>query len=145
MNKFENFCVICYSGIVKRARGGNNLKSRKVLKTITIILSIILLLLDICVYIKMKATWSELGSNNHQYENASLLIVGLFRYGVLIWGILLIPMVWLEYFLIKLFMKIYNNFHGLKRLILSFTTLAIILTILALIIKIILLIIKTLV
>ena len=145
MNKFENFCVICYSCIVKKARGGNNLKNRKVLKKIIIILSIIVLLLNICVYIKMKTTWSELSSNNHQYENASLLIVGLFRYGVLIWGLLLIPMVWLEYFLIKLFMKICNCFDGFKRLILSFTTLVIISTILALIIKIVLLIIKILV
>ena len=115
------------------------MKNKKVLKRISIILSIILVLLDIWLYIKMQSTWSEIGSNHHPYEN-----LGLFRWGVLIWGILLIPMAWLEYLLINLFMKIYNKFEGLKRLFLCLITFVVIVVILILFIKIILLVITTL-
>ena len=102
------------------------MKNKKLLKNIAIIISVILLILDICLYIKMKYTWSEIGSNHYQYENASLIITGLFRYGALMWGILLILLVWLEYFLIKLFIKIYNNFNGFRKIFLCLITLAII-------------------
>ena len=101
------------------------MKNKKILKNIAIIISIILLILDICLYIKMKYTWSEIGSNHHQYENSSLIIAGLFRYGALMWGILLIPLVWLEYFLMKLFMKIYNNFDSFRKIFLCLITLVI--------------------
>ena len=120
------------------------MKNKKVLKRISIILSIILVLLDIWLYIKMQSTWSEIGSNHHPYENLGLIIGGLFRWGVLIWGILLIPMAWLEYLLINLFMKIYNKFEGLKRLFLCLITFVVIVVILILFIKIILLVITTL-
>ena len=93
----------------------------------------------------MKSTWLEIGSNHHQYENASLIIAGLFGYGVLIWGVLLIPIVWLEYLLINLFIKIYNKFDGLTRLFLCLITLIVIATILNLFIRIMILIIMTLV
>ena len=98
------------------------MKNKKVLKSIAIILSIILVPLDICLYMKMQSTWSEIVSNQEPYENASLAIVGFFRWGMLIGGILLIPMVWLEYLLINLLIKIYNKFDGLKRLFFLFTT-----------------------
>lgn len=121
------------------------MKNKKILKRISIILSILLLLIDICLYIKMKATWSEIGSKHHQYENASLIIVGAFRYGILIWGILLIPIVWLEYFFTNLLIKIYNKYDDLKRLFLCLITLVVLVTILAFFIRMILLIIITLV
>lgn len=121
------------------------MKNKKVLKRIAIILSIILLLIDICLYIKMKSNWLEIGANHHQYENASLIIAGLFRYAMLIWGILLIPIAWLEYFLTNFLMKIYNKFEGLKRLFLCLITLVVMATILVFFIRMILLIVITLV
>lgn len=105
-------------------------ENKKISKKIAIILSIILVILDICLYIKTKSTWSDIGANHDQYENASLIIVGLFRYGTLIWGILSIAIVWIEYFLVKLFMNIHNKFCGLKKIILSIMILVIIITIL---------------
>ncbi len=120
------------------------LKNKKVLKRITIVLSIILILLDIYLYMKMKFTWLEIGSTHHQYENASLIIGGLFRFGLLIWGILLIPVVWLEYLLINLLMKIYRKFDSLKRILLYLITLIVIILLLILFIKTISLIIITL-
>ena len=121
------------------------LKSKKVLRRIAIILSIIILIIDIYLYIKMKFNWAEIGSNHHQYENASLIISTLFRFGTLIWGILLIPIVWLEYLLIKLLIKIYNKFNRLRRLFLCLIILVVIATILILFIRIMILIIMTLV
>ena len=120
------------------------MKNNKILKNIAIIISVILLISDICLYIKMKYTWSEIGSNHHQYENASLIITGLFRYGALMWGILLILLVWLEYFLIKLFIKIYNNCNGFKKNFLCLITLVIISMIFLFFISILSLIIMTL-
>lgn len=122
-----------------------NLKGNKKLKNITIILSIILVILDICLYVKMKSTWSDIGVNYAQYENTSLLIAGLFRYGTLIWGILSIAIVWIEYFLVKLFMNIYNKFYGLKKIILSIMISVIIITIFIFFIRIMSLIIITLI
>lgn len=121
------------------------MKNKKILKKIAIILSIILLLIDIFLYVKMKATWSEIGSDNHQYENASLIISGLFRYGTLIWGILLIPIVWIEYFLTNLLIKIYNKFDNLKRIFLCLIILVVLVTILVFFIRMMLLIITMLV
>lgn len=118
--------------------------NKKVLKKTTIIITVVILLIDILLYIKMKTTWSEIG-NYHQYENTSLIIEGLFRYGILIWGILLIPIVWVEYFLTILLMKIYSKFENFKRLFLCLVILIAITIILVLSIKIISLIVITLV
>lgn len=116
------------------------MKNKKILKRIAIFLSILILLIDICLYIKMNTTWSEIGSNHHQYANASLIIVGLFRYGTLIWGLLLIPLVWLEYFLTTLLMKIYSKFENFKRLFLCLIIVIVTSIILVFFIKILLLI-----
>lgn len=121
------------------------LKNKNLLKRIAIILSIILLLLNIFLYVKMRFTWSELDSTNEQYQSINLLVEGLFRFAILIWGILLIPMVWLEYFLIKLLIKIYNKFDGFKRILLCLIILVLIAIILDFFIRVISLIIVTLV
>lgn len=120
------------------------LKNKKVLKRITIVLSIILILLDIYLYMKMKFTWLEIGSTHHQYENASLIIEGLFRFGLLIWGILLIPVVWLEYLLTNLFIKFYNKYDGIKKILLCLISLFLMLPLFILFIRIIILIIISL-
>ena len=117
--------------------------NKKVLRIIAIILSILILIMDVFLYLKMEFTWSEIGSNHHQYESASLIIEALFRYGTLIWGILLIPLVWIEYLLINLGIKIYNKWNGLKRVFLSLIILFAIVAILILFMRIMLLIIMT--
>ena len=121
------------------------MKNKRILKRIAIMLSIILLIIDVFIYINMKSSWLEISTNNHQYENASLIMTSLFKYGALIWGILLILMVWLEYLLVSLFIKIYNKFDALKRLFLCLLTLVPIVIILILFVKIILLIITILI
>lgn len=120
-------------------------KNKKILKRIVIILTIIILIIDICLYIKMKFDLSEIGSNHHQYENAGLIIGALFRYAALIWGILLIPILWLEYLLINLLIKMYNKFKDWKRVVLCSITLIVITIILILFIRIMALIVMTLV
>ena len=64
----------------------------------------------------MNYTWSDIVSNHNQYENASLIIAGLYRYGILAWGFLSIFIVWIQYFLVKLFIRLYNKLDGLKKL-----------------------------
>lgn len=106
------------------------MKNKKMLKKIAIILSIIIVIIDIVLYIKMSTTWSEIGINHHEYENASLILSNLFRYGALLWGILLIPIVWIEYFLIMLLSKIFNKFEKVLRWLLCLIVLSVIVTIL---------------
>ena len=116
------------------------MKNKKFLRGIAIILTIILVLLELYVYIKMKSTWLDIGSNYHPYENASLIMIGSIRFGALIWGILLIPIVWIEYFFTKLFIKIYSTLVGFKKIFLCLITSLIILMLLVFFIRMILLI-----
>lgn len=85
----------------------------------------------------MKSTWLEIGSNYQQYENASLIMVGAFRFGALVWGILLIPIVWIEYFLTKLFINIYSKLYGFKKIFLCLITSVIMLILLVFFIRMI--------
>lgn len=120
------------------------LKNKKIFKIIAIILSLIIILFEIYLYINLQFNWLEINSNNHQYENASLIIGNLFRFAVLIWGILLIPIVWLEYLLINLFIKFYNKYDGIKKILLCLISLLLMLPLFILFIKIIILIIISL-
>ena len=124
------------------------MKNKKLLKIITIILTIVIILVDICLFIKMRTNWGEIGYHD-QYENAGLILKGLFTYGSLVWGILLIPMLWIQYFLINLLLnflinlllKIYNGSNKKLRYLLCLLILIAIIAILVFIIKILYLII----
>ena len=95
------------------------MEKKKILKKIAIIVSLLVLLLDVYLYISMTTTWSEMGLGNYSdLVNCSLLLVGLFKYGLLIWGILLIPLIWIEYLLCNLVIYLYYKFEGLKKLFL---------------------------
>lgn len=87
------------------------MEKKKILKKIAIIVSLLVLLLDVYLYISMTTAWSEIDLGNY-----SLFLVGLFKYGLLIWGILLIPLIWIEYLLCNLVIYLYYKFEGLKKL-----------------------------
>lgn len=91
----------------------NSMKCKKTLRKVAIILSIILLLLNICLYVKMKFTWDAIPSASNQYDSMNLLFHGLFSSAVLVYGIILIPIVWIEYLLLVLVIKIYHKFDGI--------------------------------
>ncbi len=119
------------------------MKKKKILKIVSIVLSIIIIIIDICIYLKMRKIWIEVG-NYHPYENAGLIISGLFMYSILIWGIILIPMVWIEYFLINLLDKIYKKYNDIKKYFLSLLVLITIIIILIFFIRILFMLIKIL-
>lgn len=121
-----------------------NLKNKKTIRFIAILISIIILILDIIIYINMKTTWKEIGTNHHQYENFDLIISGLFTYATLIWGLLSILIIWIEYFLINLLAKIFNSFNGLKKLLFCLIMIVVIALLLIIFIKIMLLMVSTL-
>ncbi len=97
----------------------NNLSNTKKIKIVAIVLSIALLIVNIFLYMKMKYNFSEIGNNYDSLENASLLFSGLFKFGLLAYGLLLIPLVWVEYFLITTILKSYKKYFGLKKWILT--------------------------
>lgn len=88
---------------------------KKILRNSAIILTIIIFLMNIFLYVEMKQVDSELLLSKEAYESAGLLISSIFQFGLLIWGFGLILIVWIEYFLCSLFIKIYNRFSGIKR------------------------------
>lgn len=67
----------------------NSMKCKKTLRKVAIILSIILLLLNICLYVKMKFTWDAIPSASNQHDSMNLLFHGLFSWAVLVYGIIL--------------------------------------------------------
>ena len=91
----------------------NSMKCKKTLRKVAIILSIILLLLNICLYVKMKFTWDAIPSASNQHDSMNLLFQGIFSWAVLVYGIILIPVVWIEYLLLVLVIKIYHKFDGI--------------------------------
>ena len=91
----------------------NSMKCKKTLRKVAIILSIILLLLNICLYVKMKFTWDAIPSASNQHDSMNLLFHGLFSRAVLVYGIILIPVVWIEYLILVLVIKIYHKFDGI--------------------------------
>lgn len=91
----------------------NSMKCKKKLRKVAIILSIILLLLNICLYVKMNFTWDAIPNASNQYDSMNLLFHGLFSSAVLVYGIILIPIVWIEYLLLVLVIKIYHKFDGI--------------------------------
>ena len=101
--------------------------------------------MDICLFIKMRTNMIEIGSNHHQYETAGLIIASLYEYGILIWGILLIPIIWLQYFLINSLIKIYNKYNNILKYLLCLILIIPIITIVVFFAKILFIIVKILI
>ena len=80
-----------------------------------IILSILVSLIDLILYIKLNSTSSMAIQSNDSYATLGLLISGMFQFGALIYGLGLLLIVWIEYFLISFIIKLWNKLQGLKK------------------------------
>jgi len=84
------------------------MKLKKVFRKITIAFTIAIIILDILLFVDMK-----------QAYNASKLISTVFEFGTFIYGLILLPIVWIQYFLILCIIKVYNKYSGFKKWLLT--------------------------
>lgn len=129
--------IYCYHRLLL---GGVTLKYQKVMKYGAIVLSIAFLVLEVYLWIRMQNTWDDLILSQSSYESAGLMFAGLFQYGSFFLGIFLIPIVWLEYWLITIFCHVYQKYLGLKKFFLATLIAILILVLLVLFIRILCLI-----
>lgn len=129
--------IYCYHRLLL---GGVTLKYQKVMKYGAIVLSIAFLALEVYLWIRMQNTWDDLILSQSSYESAGLMFAGLFQYGSFFLGIFLIPIVWLEYWLITIFCHVYQKYLGFKKIFLATLIAILILVLLVLFIRILCLI-----
>lgn len=129
--------IYCYH---QSLLGGVTLKYQKVMKRCAIVLSIAFLVLEVYLWIRMQNTWDDLILSQSSYESAGLMFAGLFQYGSFFLGIFLIPIVWLEYWLITIFCHVYQKYLGFKKFFLATLIAILILVLLVLFIRILCLI-----
>ena len=129
--------IYCYHRLLL---GGVTLKYQKVMKYGAIVLSIAFLVLEVYLWIRMQNTWDDLILSQSSYESAGLMFAGLFQYGSFFLGIFLIPIVWLEYWLITIFCYVYQKYLGFKKIFLATLIAILILVLLVLFIRILCLI-----
>ena len=129
--------IYCYHRLLL---GGVTLKYQKVMKYGAIVLSIAFLALEVYLWIRMQNTWDDLILSQSSYESAGLMFAGLFQYGSFFLGIFLIPIVWLEYWLITIFCHVYQKYLGFKKNFLATLIAILILVLLVLFIRILCLI-----
>lgn len=125
--------IYCYH---RSLLGGVTLKYQKVMKRCAIVLSIAFLVLKVYLWIRMQNTWDDLILSQSSYESAGLMFAGLFQYGSFFLGIFLIPIVWLEYWLITIFCHVYQKYLGFKKIFLATLIAILILVLLVLFIRI---------
>ena len=125
--------IYCYHRLLL---GGVTLKYQKVMKSCAIVLSIAFLVLEVYLWIRMQNTWDDLILSQSSYESAGLMFAGLFQYGSFFLGIFLIPIVWLEYWLITIFCHVYQKYLGFKKNFLATLIAILILVLLVLFIRI---------
>ena len=80
------------------------MKVKKIFRNITIILSIAIVILNIVLFVNTKQAYDELK-----------LFSTVFNFATFIWGFILLPIVWIQYFLILAIMKVYNKYLGFKK------------------------------
>ena len=129
--------IYCYH---RSLLGGVTLKYQKVMKRCAIVLSIAFLVLEVYLWIRMQNTWDDLILSQSSYESAGLMFAGIFQYGSFFLGIFLIPIVWLEYWLITIFCHVYQKYLGFKKIFLATLIAILILVLLVLFIRILCLI-----
>lgn len=129
--------IYCYHRLLL---GGVTLKYQKVMKYGAIVLSIAFLVLEVYLWIRIQNTWDDLILSQSSYESAGLMFAGLFQYGSFFLGIFLIPIVWLEYWLITIFCHVYQKYLGFKKIFLATLIAILILVLLVLFIRILCLI-----
>lgn len=125
--------IYCYH---QSLLGGVTLKYQKVMKRCAIVLSIVFLVLEVYLWIRMQNTWDDLILSQSSYESTGLMFAGLFQYGSFFLGIFLIPIVWLEYWLITIFCHVYQKYLGFKKFFLATLIAILILVLLVLFIRI---------
>ena len=125
--------IYCYHRLLL---GGVTLKYQKVMKYGAIVLSIAFLVLEVYLWIRMQNTWDDLILSQSSYESDGLMFAGLFQYGSFFLGIFLIPIVWLEYWLITIFCHVYQKYLGFKKIFLATLIAILILVLLVLFIRI---------
>lgn len=125
--------IYCYHRLLL---GGVTLKYQKVMKRCAIVLSIAFLVLEVYLWIRMQNTWDDLILSQSSYESAGLMFAGLFQYGSFFLGIFLIPIVWLEYWLITIFCHVYQKYLRFKKIFLATLIAILILVLLVLFIRI---------
>lgn len=113
------------------------MKNKKTRRNITIIISIIVLLINIGMYIKLNSSFDSFSNLENNLERAGGLIGIAFYWGTFIWGIISLILIWIEYFFIMLTIKVFNKFDGVKKWILFSLLGIIVLGLLLLIIRII--------
>lgn len=105
---------------------------KKIFKKIAIIFSIIILIIDIIIFFKM---------NLYKSIDINSLIWTLLHFSTLIYGMILIPIVWIEYCFIILLINVYNKFNNLKRILLLILVSILIFILLIILLKIFILLI----
>ena len=99
------------------------MKSKKIFKSITIALTIAIVILDIILFVNMK-----------QAYDLEKIFTTVFDFAIFIYGLLLLPILWVQYFLILGSVKVYNKYSGIKKWI--FTSLLAIIEIVLLVVEI---------
>lgn len=99
------------------------MKLKKIFTSITIVLTIAIVILDIILFINMK-----------QAYELEKLFTTVFDFAIFIYGLLLLPILWVQYIFILWIMKVYNKNSGIKKWI--FTSLLSIIEIVLLVVEI---------
>ena len=84
------------------------MKLKKVSRNITIVFTIVITILDIVLFVDMKQSYDALK-----------LISVAFEFAAFVYGLLLLPLVWIQYFLILGIAKVYNKYIGFKKCFLT--------------------------
>ena len=110
------------------------MKKKSILIT-TIVISLVIVVMTIALYLKSNY-WFDTSLNlEESLQIAGRLIGTIFYFGTSIIGIITLAIVWIEYLLIILAIKIINKFSGIKKWTLLSVTTIIIFLILAVVIR----------
>ena len=85
------------------------MKNKKIIRNIFIVLTVLILILTIYIYGRMYTSFLEIKNSTNQYKNAGLLLSNVFQYGIFIYSIGLIAIVWIEYLVLNLIIRVYNK------------------------------------
>ena len=95
------------------------MKNKKIFRNIIIVISIIVVLINIGLYIKLNNSYDAILNVENSLDRAGGLIGVAIYWGTFIWGIILLAIIWIQYFLILLTIKVFNKFSGIKKWLLS--------------------------
>ena len=98
------------------------MKNKKFLRNIAIIISIILIVLNTILYLKMRNSSISFQNSKEKYASLNVMIISITQYFTLIFGIVAVAITWIEYLIINLVIKIREKFQGWKKYILLFIT-----------------------